>query len=114
MTAPRRRRFRFSLRTLFAVVTVAAIALALWLRAQRLQVRSDEHLSAAINSLLESEAERAQERLAHSSYLRKVAAHHLLLSTKYQQAVWRPWAAYRPDPAKSGSEDSPGTQVNRP
>ena len=100
MTAPKRRWFRFSLRTLFVALTLVGIvvfAVGLWRRAEYRRERSQLHLTqAAMFQDVVSGLERLPARNAkQEDLLRQFRAkvnYHAALSSKFEDAARRPWA----------------------
>jgi hypothetical protein len=96
--APRKRRFRVSLRMALLVITLVGVALGLWRRAGLLRNLADEHAA---------EAQRfADSAFAYQKYpqrgigkagfdkqlhLRRQHRLHREWSQRYHLAIWRPW-----------------------
>jgi hypothetical protein len=108
------RQFRWRIRTLMAVVAIAASSLGvydLWRRGQSYRLQAWYHLAATRQLANDSrsflcsyglterqiEANRAR-RAAERSVLLKASEYHLRLHAKYQRASERPWLPVGPDP----------------
>lgn len=112
-TAPKRRWPRFTLRTLFVVVTVLAVGIELWQRADRLQKQATAHKFKAIGALLWQSGRDTQlpppEELAiyleKDAYFRALAGYHKGMCNKCLRAVWRPWVQLQDDPVEPSTLD---------
>lgn len=93
---PKRRWFRMSLRTLFVMVAIAAVALGWWRRAHLLEKLSLEHAAQAqmfADSAFAYQKwpQRAGEADDKRRHLREQHALHREWSKRYRLAIWRPW-----------------------
>jgi hypothetical protein len=112
MTASRRR-WSFSLRTLFVVVTVCALAAAQWMRAERLRKLANAHRTKALGIGLApsrwgvwitSDKER-QLRKAEKEYRERAYEYHCAVAGKYERSIWQPWVELWPDPVEPQKPD---------
>lgn len=102
MTGPKRRRRRFSLRTLFVAVSICGCAFGFALRAVRLEARAKVHQDLAVHSLAQKIAMGASQRpfmsdneLAQIAQKRQSAfaqwERQTATATNCRRAIWRPW-----------------------
>jgi hypothetical protein len=112
--APKRRWFRWSLRTMFVVVTVAAIVTNGLLQRQRSVIHAAlAHNYAAIAACAQNNQAMpnfpfdsfpsARNKVAQAQYT-ALYRHHQGLSEKYQRAIWRPWLILESDPLPPDSK----------
>jgi hypothetical protein len=105
--APERRWFRFSVRTLFVILTVSALVAGFWKRADQLQHRAHIHRLRAFGYALENTGPAlrpTEDEIIHQDRLRARRAasadFHWAMANKYQRAVCQPWACLWPDPVE--------------
>jgi len=90
------RRFQFRLRSLFLLLTLAAVALAIGNRISNLRKRRDYHRMMSIPTfqhfLINADDPDEQKRVADEmESLWKEREHHDALADEYDRATWRPW-----------------------
>jgi hypothetical protein len=95
-TRSRQRWFRYSLRTLFVLVTAAAIGLGLWQRASALARLSEDHAEQArwFADSASMYQKWPHERANGDPKEHQLRAQHRLhkkWSKQYRAAIWRPW-----------------------
>ena len=100
MTAPPKCRwFRISLRTMFVVVTLLAVALGQWNRAKSLRRLAMNALGLAIFNY-HGDSLRSPESEARQLRQNRTREYHLAMAEKYRKAIWQPWVELLPDPEK--------------
>ncbi len=89
--APKRRWLRFSLRTLFVVVTVVGLGMAQWNRARSLEIRASLHREEA------SKVE-AFPAFDGDEWSTKVVKYHRAMADRFERCIWQPWVTFESVP----------------
>ena len=98
-----RRWFRFSLRTIFVVVSVTALGLVQWRRTESLRHSSAEHIRKAniFGRVLPSLAAHVRPRGTNqrlANYWLSMQRYHEHLARKSERMIWQPWVGIEEDP----------------
>jgi len=110
MSTPPRRRWSFSLRTLFMAVTLVAIYCGLTVRANRLENHARYHEQMGIEScriFLHAPAEEIGTPAwkALRAQCRALEEWHGEMSLRSRRAIRRPWIYFEPEPARPADID---------
>ena len=120
MTAPHRRWFQFSLRTLFVMMLLCAIGEAQWMRVERLQQRAWEHKAKGVGFSVAAHTVHGEafcpnaRREAAKAYFQRVAEYHVAMAAKCRQSMWRPWIEFSLEPNKPAAGNSPAPPADQP